>query len=266
MDIKDHIIVGVQFKQTPNIHGSKIVGPKFLIIHYSASGDTAGTVRWLTNPASNVSAHVVIGRGGEVVQLASFDQRCKHCGESAWNGDTHLNFSSIGIELVNWGPVEINKDGNLTAPNGPGFRSKWGQEVPADQVEQATHKNETKPRYWQKFTPAQLAKCAEVSRAILQAYPSIEDVLGHDDIAIPKGRKSDPGPLFPWDSFLVECGWNDAPAPIQAITTIENLTAEITPEGLTYFTVSDSEGDVTATLTTDEARALRDWLTENLKG
>jgi hypothetical protein len=68
------------------------------------------------------------------------------------------------------------------------------------------------------------------------------------------------------NQFLIDCGFMDAPEPIQAITTIENLTAEITPEGLTYFTVSDSEGDVTATLTTDEARALRDWLTENLKG
>lgn len=256
MDIKDHIIVGVQFKQTPNIHGSKIVGPKFLIIHYSASGDTAGTVRWLTKRGSNASAHIVIGRAGEVWQLASFDQRAWHCGESEWNGQKFLNGCSIGIELVNWGPVELDKDGKT-------FRSRWGQVVPADEVEQATHKNESSPRYWHKYTPEQLAKGADVARAILQAYPSIEMILGHDDIA--PGRKIDPGPLFPMNQFLIDCGFMDAPAPIQAITTIENLTAEITPEGLTYFTVSDSEGDVTATLTTDEARALRDWLTENLK-
>lgn len=254
MTITNHIIEGVQFKQTPNIHGSKIIGPKYLIIHYSASGETAGTVAWLTKRGSNASAHIVIGRDGEVWQLASFDQRAWHCGKSEYKGLKFLNGCSIGIECVNQGPIELDKDGV--------FRSKWGQIVPTDEVEQATHKNESEPRYWQKFPPAQILKLIEVSRAILAAYPSIEEVLGHDDIS--PGRKSDPGPLFPWDWFLVQIGQKEVPAPVPAITTIENLTAEVTSEGLVYFTVSDSEGDVTATITTEDASALRDWLNKNL--
>jgi len=42
----------------------------------------------------------------------------------------------------------------------------------------------------------------EANRAIIEAlfltYP-IEDVVGHEDIATPIGRKSDPGPRYPWD-------------------------------------------------------------------
>lgn len=254
MVITNHILEGVQFKQTPNIGGLKITGPKFLIIHYSVSGETAGTVRWLTNTVSSASAHIVIGRDGEVWQLASFDQRAWHCGESEWKGLKNLNSYAIGIELVNFGPVMLDKDGS--------FRSRYGHEVPADEVSEATHKNESEPRYWQKYPPAQLAKLVEVSRTILKAYPYIEEVLGHDDIA--PTRKTDPGPLFPMDWFLVQIGRKEAPPVAAALITIENLTAEITPEGLAYFTVSDSEGDVTATITTKEARALRDWLNENL--
>lgn len=258
MDIKDHIIVGAQFKQTPNIFGLPFTRPKYLIIHYTVSGETAGTVAWLTKRSSGASAHIVIGRDGEVWQLASFDQMTWHCGDSAWNGDTHLNFLSIGIELVNWGPVELDKDGKS-------FRSKWGQVVPADEVEQATHKNESSPRYWHKYTREQLAKGAEVARAILQAYPSIEDVLGHDDIA--PTRKIDPGPLFPMERFLVECGWKEAPvvAPITTLA-IRDLWVDVGGASKVFhFTVADKEGEIATAITRDEAIMLRDWIDRNLK-
>ncbi len=253
MTIENHIFEGVQFKQTPNIFGLPLTRPKYLIIHYTVSGNVSGTVAHLTKPDSNVSAHIVIGRGGEVVQLASFDQRCKHCGASAWNGDTHLNFSSIGIEFVNWGPLEKDKDGK--------FWTEYKQEVPADQVIEAIHKNEielphkVEPRHWQTFTPAQLAKGAEVARAILEAYPSIEMILGHDDIA--PGRKSDPGPAFPMNQFLIDCGFMDAPE----LDLPDELEFFIGSAGV-RFVVRGS--DAVGFLSFSEARALRDRLTKIL--
>lgn len=253
MVISNHIIQGIQFKQTPNIHGSKIVGPKFLIIHYSASGETAGTVAWLTNPVSSASAHIVIGRDGEVWQLASFDQKTWHCGESEWEGLKNLNSYAIGIELVSFGSVTLDKDGK--------FRSRYGHEVSAGEVRAATHKNEAAPRYWQQYRDAQLEKLVEVSRAILEAYPSIEEVLGHDDIA--PTRKTDPGPLFPWDWFLVEIGRKDAPATLQVGISLRDSVFEIRGNEM-YITLSDKEGDISKRVTLNEARALRDWLNENL--
>ena len=257
MKITDHILEGVNFRQTPNVWQLPIAGPKFLILHYSMSGNVAGTVAHLTNPASKVSAHIVIGRDGEVVQLAGFDKRCWHCGPSSWGGLTQLNYYAVGIEFVNWGPVEMDKDGK--------FWTKWMQEVPADEVEQATHKNESSPRYWQKYTPEQLKKGAEIARAILATYPTIEAVLGHDDIA--PTRKIDPGPLFPMDQFLVDCGFMDAPEP-QSIFEVNPLHFERSPFGgvdviLSYKHEDDAPVNLMR-MTQDEARALRDWLNQNL--
>lgn len=42
----------------------------------------------------------------------------------------------------------------------------------------------------------------EANRAVIEAlgkaYP-IDDIVGHSDVAMPPGRKSDPGPNYPWD-------------------------------------------------------------------
>ncbi|MBK7338744.1 MAG: N-acetylmuramoyl-L-alanine amidase [Saprospirales bacterium] len=117
MKIENHILVGAQFKQTPNISGLKINGPKFLILHYTASGNTEGTLSWLTYAESGVSAHILIGRGGEVWQLASFDQIARHCGKSEWEGLESLNGYSIGIEFVNWGVLTAKqRTGSSSSP------------------------------------------------------------------------------------------------------------------------------------------------------
>src|SRR6056300_1730706 len=49
--------------------------------------------------ALEVSAHLLIDREGEVVQLVSFDDRAWHAGKSQWCGRDNCNDFSIGIEL-----------------------------------------------------------------------------------------------------------------------------------------------------------------------
>ena len=51
-----------------------------------------------------VSAHLVIGRQGELYQLVPFDKRAWHAGESEFEGRSRCNDFSIGIELI--GPEE----------------------------------------------------------------------------------------------------------------------------------------------------------------
>lgn len=46
-----------------------------------------------------VSAHLLIRRGGEVIQYVPFQQRAWHAGISSWDGREKCNDFTIGIEL-----------------------------------------------------------------------------------------------------------------------------------------------------------------------
>lgn len=47
------------------------------------------------------------------------------------------------------------------------------------------------------FTEEQVRAFEELVRILAAQFP-IRSLVGHADIAVPVGRKSDPGPLFPW--------------------------------------------------------------------
>lgn len=47
------------------------------------------------------------------------------------------------------------------------------------------------------FTEPQMSALEELIRILARQFP-IRTVVGHADVALPAGRKSDPGPLFPW--------------------------------------------------------------------
>lgn len=50
------------------------------------------------------------------------------------------------------------------------------------------------------FEDVQYLQLARLARALRRAYP-IADCVGHSDIAMPPGRKTDPGPHFDWPRF-----------------------------------------------------------------
>ena len=46
-----------------------------------------------------VSSHLLVKRGGEIIQYVPFDKRAWHAGESEYKGRSNFNDFSIGIEL-----------------------------------------------------------------------------------------------------------------------------------------------------------------------
>jgi N-acetylmuramoyl-L-alanine amidase len=192
--IKNHILYKdgkpVPQKPTPNKGG--VIKPTLLVIHYTAGFTASSAVATLINPKVSASAHLVIDRDGSVTQLAPFNIKTWHAGESSWKGRRLCNGFSIGFELVNCGPVLERGDKKLIAEVAP---SKIM--APADCI-RAQHKNGERTPYWQIYPQAQIDAAAEIGALVCAAY-GIKDIAGHDDIA-PK-RKRDPGPAFPMSVY-----------------------------------------------------------------
>lgn len=77
--------------------------PNFVIIHHTAQDSLAQTITTFTLERTQVSAHYVVGRDGQIVQMLNDDLRAWHAGNSKWGSVTDMNSCSIGIELDNNG-------------------------------------------------------------------------------------------------------------------------------------------------------------------
>ncbi len=77
--------------------------PNFVIIHHTSQNSVAQTIRTFQLEHTQVSAHYVVGKDGQIVQMLNDYERAWHAGRSKWGAVTDLNSVSIGIELDNNG-------------------------------------------------------------------------------------------------------------------------------------------------------------------
>lgn len=171
----------------------------YVVIHFT-SESFARSVELLTQRSDNpVSAHYLIPEPDDptytddsvrVHRLVDEAERAWHAGQSHWHGELALNSRSLGIELVN--------------------QSRCVEDRAVPQVERTWRDVECDFR---PFAESQIERLIELLREILDRHRRIDpvDVVGHADIA--PGRRSDPGPLFPWRR-LYDAGigaWFDDP-------------------------------------------------------
>lgn len=157
---------------------------RYLVLHYTAQ-DAARSMNTLTTDA--VSAHYLVPKqprdhGGRtldkpfVFALVPENERAWHAGVSHWQRASDLNDSSIGIEIINSGPLDPAR------------------------------------RTWATFEDAQIDVVIRLARDIVNRYkiPPTR-VVGHADVA--PQRKEDPGPVFPWERLAREGlgAWPDPP-------------------------------------------------------
>lgn len=176
--------------------------PDMIVMHYTGGSSVEGAVTHLKNPQVEASAHLVIGQDGRIVQLVEFNKKAWHAGKSSYQNRTGINQYSIGIEMDNAGPMRRVGDE---------FMSDFGGRYKASQVVEATHRNETTPRFWHTYSENQINCVFAVCSALVGHY-GIKHIVGHEEIA--PGRKSDPGPAFPLDKLraqLLERRSEDAP-------------------------------------------------------
>jgi len=135
-------------------HSSRV---SFVVLHYTVA-DTARSLEILSR--RNVSSHYLITDENppRVYQLVDESRRAWHAGESEWYGRSDLNAASIGIEIVNAGPIDSG---------------------------------------WQPYSEAQVQTLIALLKDIVPRHQILaRNVVGHSDVA--PQRKQDPGPAFPW--------------------------------------------------------------------
>lgn len=181
----------IAFRQSLNYGG--VLAPKGIILH-STDGDLAGTgsINWLCDKASKVSAHVVIDRDGKITQLVPFNRVAWHAGKSQWKGMSGLNQFAIGIEFAN--PGKLVKSGNGWV-NGLGVKvdPSIGAAVVYHDAD-AGHP----AGYYLPMTSPQMEAALSLSRLLVKTY-GVSFVATHWQIS--PGRKSDPNPTVDVELF-----------------------------------------------------------------
>lgn len=176
-----------------------------IVAHFTAGSNLSGAYNTLIDPKVKACAHLIVDRDCTIYQLVPFNKETWHAGESKWRDRTFLNQYSIGVEIVNEGP--------LTPVNSDLFKSVWGKTYHSNEVMRAVHRNEKIPRFWQLYTPEQIDVCREIFKVLVEEY-GIKHILGHEEIS--PGRKIDPGPAFPLDDMRLFILKND----LKSSTTI----------------------------------------------
>ncbi len=215
LKIEDHKLkaTGIKFVPSPNHSGPFAVGlPDTLVIHFTAGSSFDSSVAHLASEKAKASAHVVIGREGQITQLVPFDTVAWHAGKSQWKGRSGLNQYSIGIELDNAGELTKNAAGH--------YLSWFNRVYDADEVFEGVHRNQQQPSFWHAYSQAQIEATFELCALLCETY-GIQEIVGHEEIA--PARKTDPGPAFPLDRlrrFIDADRAQDGP---ESTVTDENL-------------------------------------------
>ncbi len=173
----------VDWAASPNHARRKASEITAIIYHYTVGGSQESTVKYFQDPASKVSAHYVLGRDGKIVQMVALDEAAWHAGVSKLDGVEAVNNFSVGIEICNWGKLTKKGDKFYISNGGP-------YQGPAP-IHAAG-------AYWEPYTDAQYKSLARLTTDLLAKYP-IKHITGHSDIALPKGRKIDPGAGFDYE-------------------------------------------------------------------
>lgn len=77
--------------------------PNFVIIHFTAQDSIQQTLHTFTITRSQVSAHYVIAKNGDVYHMVNDYLRAYQAGLGKWGSVTDMNSCSIGIEIDNNG-------------------------------------------------------------------------------------------------------------------------------------------------------------------
>lgn len=169
--------------------------PEGLVVHFNAGRHNPAST--MQSGVKNGYLYLAMGRDGTILQGNNLTEWGYHAGKSAWkiNGKTVSGVSArfAGIEISAAGLVKKNSDGTFA----PWYAKKASDMLKEDQVRFAKKgQNITGNGYWEKYSPEQEEALIEFCLWLKANNPSVfnfDNVVGHDEVAVPFGRKNDPG-------------------------------------------------------------------------
>lgn len=162
--------------------------PKGAVVHFTAGrsktlADAEATINW---GITKGYTYFCIASDGTVYQSFPINEYGAHCGESAYKElGTALNSKLVGIEICCAGLLEKTEDK---------YKSWFNEYYQENDVRYS--KDCVVPGYYHKYTVAQEKALVELLQWLKKNNPDVFDFnycVGHDEIALPKGRKNDPG-------------------------------------------------------------------------
>ena len=149
--------------------------PVGVTVHYTASANISATIKELAS--KNLGYHLIIDKDGEMYQCAPLWAQLYHAGRAKWLG-LSPNRTHIAVALVSWGWLK----------NRGGLQLSWsGRIIPEDQ------RREVRGLWWEKATLDQEQTLFAFLKWAVANGIDTKNICGHDECALPAGRKMDPG-------------------------------------------------------------------------
>lgn len=192
MKIVEHWLEGLETERLRCTKNSRLmVAADTIVLHATDGANAMSSACYLARNDTSVSAHLVVGRSGQVIQLLPFNVQAWHAGVSEHAGRKGLNAYSVGIEIDNAG--KLHRRDNR-------FFSWFNREYPPGEV--FTTVEQGHAAYYHRFTREQVDRVVEICLLLKERY-LMHWLLRHSDIT---RRKSDPGPAFPFDEVKQRVG------------------------------------------------------------
>ncbi len=173
-----------------------------VIIHYTGSRSPTGTRNWLTEDDDVfVSCSFILERDGVLKQLIPLDERGAHAGgkSSKLFGRSNVNGRTIGIEIMNVGPLEAHANGWWST-------GKFAKRFDGPMISAGGSRPERDDDYpftaWEAYSPKQIDGLVLGLKNLVIEFPILKSdpykrITGHENVD--PSRKMDPGPAFPWE-------------------------------------------------------------------
>jgi N-acetyl-anhydromuramyl-L-alanine amidase AmpD len=158
--------------------------PFGITVHHAADRDLEQVEAY--GAEEKIGYHLIIDRDGLIHQTCFLDTQVAHAGNAKWKG-LSPNRTHVAVSLLSWG--RLTKKGDT-------FQAWSSAEVPNDSaIERPDFRG--KLAFWDSATEKQEAALWKVLMKLCLEF-SIDpaNICGHDECALPKGRKDDPGGIL----------------------------------------------------------------------